>query len=71
MINYSTFSCLSSGFLPFSMINLDGVKLSKMKKILLAFEGSHFSEGAFEFARKLNELSPVQLTGVFLPQIEN
>lgn len=41
-----------------------------MKKILLAFDGAHFSEGAFEFARKLNELSPVQLTGVFLPQID-
>lgn len=41
-----------------------------MKKILLAFDGAHFSEGAFEFARKLNELSPILLTGVFLPQID-
>lgn len=41
-----------------------------MKKILLAFEGTHFSEGAFEFARRLNELQPVLLTGVFLPQTE-
>lgn len=41
-----------------------------MKKILLAFEGVHFSEGAFEFARRLNELQPVLLTGVFLPQAE-
>lgn len=39
-----------------------------MKKILIAFDGVHFSEGAFEFARRLNELSPVLLTGVFLPQ---
>ncbi len=38
-----------------------------MKKIILAFDGVHFSEGAFEFARKLNELQPVLLTGVFLP----
>jgi nucleotide-binding universal stress UspA family protein len=38
-----------------------------MKKILLAFDGPHFSEGAFEFARKLNELSPILLTGIFLP----
>lgn len=38
-----------------------------MKKILLAFDGAHFSEGAFEFARKLNELSPILLTGIFLP----
>lgn len=38
-----------------------------MKKILLAFDGPHFSEGAFEFARKLNEFSPILLTGIFLP----
>lgn len=41
-----------------------------MKKIIIAFEGTHFSEGAFEFARRLNELQPVLLTGVFLPQTE-
>ncbi|OQP63870.1 hypothetical protein A3860_23330 [Niastella vici] len=41
-----------------------------MKKIILAFDGAHFSEGAFEFARKMNELSPILLTGVFLPQID-
>jgi hypothetical protein len=41
-----------------------------MKKIILAFDGTHFSEGAFEFARRLNELQPVLLTGVFLPQAE-
>lgn len=40
-----------------------------MKKILLAFDGKHFSEGAFEFARSINELNPVLLTGVFLPQV--
>ncbi len=38
-----------------------------MKKILLAFDATNFSEGAFEFARRLNELQPVLLTGVFLP----
>ena len=41
-----------------------------MKKILLAFDGMHFSEGALEFARRLNELRPVLLTGIFLPQAE-
>lgn len=41
-----------------------------MKKILLAFDGIHFSEGAFEFARHMNEQFPVLLTGVFLPQID-
>jgi nucleotide-binding universal stress UspA family protein len=41
-----------------------------MKKILLAFDGAHFSEGAFEFARQLNELSPILLTGIFMPLID-
>jgi len=41
-----------------------------MKKILLAFDGSNFSEGAFEFARKLNEAEPVLVTGVFMPQVD-
>jgi hypothetical protein len=41
-----------------------------MKKIILAFDGIHFSEGAFAFARRLNEMSPVLLTGIFLPQAE-
>jgi len=40
-----------------------------MKKILIAFDGTQFSEGAFEFARQLNDLQPVLLTGVFLPQL--
>ena len=41
-----------------------------MKKILLAFDGTRFSEGAFQFASKLHELQPVLLTGIFLPQAE-
>lgn len=40
-----------------------------MKKIILAFDGANFSEGAFNFARRMNEISPVLLTGIFLPQI--
>ena len=40
-----------------------------MKKILLAFDGLHFSEGAFEFARQLNDLSPILLVGAFAPQL--
>jgi len=35
----------------------------------LPFDGIHFSESAFDFAKKLNEKNPVLLTGVFLPQI--
>lgn len=41
-----------------------------MKKIILAFDGANFSDGAFEFARRLNEIEPVLLTGVFLPQVQ-
>jgi len=41
-----------------------------MKKILLAFDGSNFSEGAFEFVRKLNDIEPVLVTGVFMPQVD-
>lgn len=40
-----------------------------MKKIVIAFEGTSFSEGAFEFARQLNDLHPILLTGVFIPQM--
>ncbi len=40
-----------------------------MKKILIAFDGSHFSKGAFEFARMLNEKTPILLTAAFLPNI--
>jgi hypothetical protein len=40
-----------------------------MKKIILAFDGAHFSEGAFEFARRLNEKAPILLTGVFVPLV--
>jgi hypothetical protein len=41
-----------------------------MKKILLAFDGSHFSEGAFEFASRINEQQNILLTGVFLPLVD-
>jgi hypothetical protein len=40
-----------------------------MKKIILAFDGANFSEGSFNFARKMNEISPILLTGIFLPQV--
>jgi nucleotide-binding universal stress UspA family protein len=41
-----------------------------MKKILLAFDGTNFSKGAFEFARQMNERSAVLTVGVFLPQVD-
>jgi hypothetical protein len=39
-----------------------------MKKIIIAFNGGHFSPAGFEFARKINELQPVLLTGVFMTE---
>lgn len=41
-----------------------------MKKILIAFDGGHFSEGALFFAKKLNDRTPILLTGAFLPQVD-
>lgn len=41
-----------------------------MKKVLLAFDGDNFSEGAFEFASELNKKEPILLTGVFVPQVD-
>lgn len=41
-----------------------------MNKIIIAFDGDNFSEGAFEFARRINDLQPILLTGVFVPQAE-
>lgn len=38
-----------------------------MKKVLIAFDGTQFSEGAFEFARLLNEQRPILLAGIFTP----
>lgn len=40
-----------------------------MKKVILAFDGDHFSNGAMEFARRMNNHSPILLTGIFLPQL--
>lgn len=38
-----------------------------MKKIILIFDGENFSNSAFDFASRLNEIQPILLTGVFLP----
>jgi hypothetical protein len=40
-----------------------------MKKVMIAFDGFHFSDSAFRFASALNEKNQILLTGVFLPQI--
>ena len=40
-----------------------------MKKILIAFDGVQLSKGAFAFARQLNDLHSILLTGVFMPQL--
>ena len=41
-----------------------------MRKILLVFDGTNFSEGAFEFARRLNEKDQILVAGVFVPQVD-
>lgn len=41
-----------------------------MKKIILVFDGNHFSEGAFKMATFINELEQVMVTGVFLQAID-
>ena len=41
-----------------------------MKKVLLAIDGQNFSEGAFEFIRRMNEIDPVLVVGLFLPSVE-
>ncbi|HEX2605941.1 MAG TPA: universal stress protein [Flavisolibacter sp.] len=41
-----------------------------MKKVLLVFDGSNFSEAAFRFAAELNERNPILATAVFLPQVD-
>lgn len=41
-----------------------------MKKIIIPFDGGHFSKGAFSFAVSLHGFKPVLLTGIFLPQVD-
>jgi hypothetical protein len=41
-----------------------------MKKVLLVFDGTNFSEGAFEFVRQLNELQSILVTALFVPQVD-
>lgn len=41
-----------------------------MKKIIIAFDGKHFSEGAMQMAEWINEEQTVLMTGVFLSPID-
>jgi nucleotide-binding universal stress UspA family protein len=41
-----------------------------MKKIIIAFDGKHFSEGAMQMASWINEQEPALMTGVFLSPID-
>jgi hypothetical protein len=65
-IIYNTASCHS----PILPIQIPSVKIYFMKKVILAFDGSDFSEGAFAFAKHMNLEQPILLVGVFLPQID-
>ena len=46
------------------------IKITIMKKIIIPFDGGHFSNGAFSFASSLHEIKPILLTGVFLPEVD-
>ena len=41
-----------------------------MKRILMAFDGRHFSKGVFEFGKQMNCYQPIMATGLFLPSID-
>jgi nucleotide-binding universal stress UspA family protein len=41
-----------------------------MKKVIIAFDGNHFSNGAFEFVRDLNDKKQLLATGIFLPLVD-
>ncbi|HVW59072.1 MAG TPA: hypothetical protein VHC48_03520 [Puia sp.] len=41
-----------------------------MKKIAIPFEGNHFPQESLQLIRKLNELSPVWLSAVFVPEVD-
>jgi nucleotide-binding universal stress UspA family protein len=40
-----------------------------MRKIIIAFDGTQYSEGAMAFAKKLNDAERISLTGLFLPLV--
>ncbi|MBL7697949.1 MAG: hypothetical protein JNK79_07315 [Chitinophagaceae bacterium] len=40
-----------------------------MRKILVAFDGNQYSEGAMQFAKRLNQNEKVTVNGLFLPQV--
>lgn len=40
-----------------------------MKNIIIAFDSMQQSRGVMEFARRLNEASPITITGIFLPPV--
>jgi len=41
-----------------------------MRKVLIAFDGTHYSNGAYELAKKLNESEKILLIGVFIPALD-
>jgi len=41
-----------------------------MKKVIIVFDGMHFSAGAFDFLCRLNETGRILATGIFLPTID-
>ena len=37
-----------------------------MKKVIVVFDGAHYSKGVLSFVSQLNKIKPISLTGVFL-----
>lgn len=41
-----------------------------MRKVIVAFDGTHYSNGAFGLAKRLNESEKILLVGAFLPELD-
>lgn len=41
-----------------------------MKKVLVVFDGAHFPAALTDFAIHLNNISPIMLTGIFMPSVD-
>ena len=52
------------------LARLEGPKTFTMKKVIIAFDGKHFSKGAINMAQYLNEHEPILLTGIFLSAVD-
>src|SRR3954468_3435947 len=66
---HQSFGCSPSLFSILMGSNFGYIIKPPMKKVLIAFDDAHFSEGAFAAARYLNQTGPIVLVGLFLPSV--